>query len=385
MGFNVFDLSAKITLDTSEYENGLAEASNKTSGFSERLQSVGSAVSSTGSALTNSISRPLLEVGKNMLQAGMDYEAGMDEVAAISTDARDRIGELGDKAMEMATKTKFSTAESAEAYKYMAMAGWGADDMLNSLSAVMYLAGASGENLASTSDIVTDAMTAFGMAANENSKILKDGYMVEVSNAQRFTDVLAAASNNANTNVSMLGESFKYVAPIAGSMSYSVEDVAVALGLMANNGIKAEMGGTALRNILTNMANPTSNMAVAMDILGVSLEDDEGHMYSLMEVMKQLRAGFGGGQMNAKEFAESLSEIETAFENGETSEEEYADDGSDDGATVMELASASEEVLEKILSILKRGNTVEIKRVCGEMQIIEIQRKVKHRMTVTTR
>lgn len=330
---DVFDLFAKINLDTSEYDSGLTEASNRTSKFSESLQSIGSSVSNVGSSLTNNVSRPLLNIYGDMLQAGMDYEAGMDEVAAISGATGTEIDVLGKKAMEMAAKTKFSTAESAEAYKYMAMAGWETTDMLNALDAVMYLAGASGESLGATSDIVTDAMTAFGLAADKNSKVLKDGYLVEVSNAQRFTDVLAAASNNANTNVSMLGESFKFVAPVAGSMGYSIEDVAVALGLMANSGIKASMGGTALRTILTNLANPTDNMAAAMDALGVSLEDGEGDMYSLLDIMKQLRAGFGGGAVDSKEFADRMNELQTSFEDGTISEEEYTD-------AVEELATA---------------------------------------------
>lgn len=320
---NVFDLVAKITLDTSEYESGLSEASNKTSSFSDSMKSVGSSVSNVGSTLTEKISRPLLNIGKNLLQAGMDYEAGMDEVQAISGAAANEIKALGDEAMRMASQTKFSTAESAEAYKYMAMAGWKTNDMLNSLSAVMYLAGASGESLGATSDIVTDAMTAFGLAADGTSKVLKDGYMTEVSNAQRFTDVLAAASNNSNTNVSMLGESFKYVAPVAGAMGYSIEDVAIALGLMANSGVKASMSGTALRSILTNMASPTDKMYSAMQTLGVSLTDDEGKMYSLKEVLEQLRAGFGGGQMDAAEFANSMGEIQSALDDGTMSEEEY--------------------------------------------------------------
>lgn len=320
---DVFDLVAKLTLDTSDYENGLDDARDSADTFSSKLQAAGQVVSGVGTTLTNSISRPLLDIGKNILQAGMDYEAGMDEVAAISGATGAEIEALGAKAMEMAAQTKFSTAESAEAYKYMAMAGWETEDMLNALDAVMYLAGASGESLASTSDIVTDAMTAFRLAADGNSKVLKDGYEVEVSNAQRFTDVLAAASNNANTNVSMLGESFKFVASIAGQSGYTIEDTAIALGLMANTGVKASMGGTALRTILTNLLKPTDEISLAMYKLGISTKDENGEMLSLKEIMDDLRSSFAGGQIDMEAFQFHMEKYNEMLEEGVLSEEEY--------------------------------------------------------------
>lgn len=315
---DLFDLVARIRIDTEGFENGLNSASNS-------LKKTGESITNTGKTLAKNVTLPIAGIGAAIMKAGMDYQAGMDEVQAISGATGEDISALGDKAMEMAAKTKFSTAESAEAYKYMAMAGWKTEDMLNALDAVMYLAGASGESLATTSDIVTDAMTAFGLAADGTSTVIKNGVTKEVSNATRFTDVLAAASNNANTNVAMLGESFKFVAPVAGSMGYSIEDVAIALGLMANSGIKASMGGTALRSILTNLANPTDKMSAAMDALGVSLTDNEGNMYSLLEIMDKLRAGFGGGSMDSQEFTEKMGELQTSFEEGSISEKEYED------------------------------------------------------------
>lgn len=208
-------------------------------------------------------------------------------------------------------------------FNYMAMAGWKTEDMLGGIEGVMNLAAASGEELGTVSDIVTDAMTAFGLSASETSKVLKDGMEVEVPNTTRFVDALAAASNSSNTNVAMLGESFKYVAPIAGSLGYSVEDTAIALGLMANNGIKASSAGTALRNILTNMANPTEKMAAAMDTLGVSLEDSEGNVKPLMDVMKDLRKGFSGGQIDADKFAEAMTGLQNDLDEGKISQEAY--------------------------------------------------------------
>ena len=158
----------------------------------------------------------------------------------------------------MGATTAFSATESAQAMEYMAMAGWKTTDITNGLAGVMNLAAASGEDLATTSDIVTDAMTAFGMSADQSTY---------------FADVLAQTATNANTNVGMMGETFKYVAPLAGAMGYNIEDMSAAIGLMANAGIKGSQSGTSLRNIITNLASPTDKVAGAMDDLGISLTD----------------------------------------------------------------------------------------------------------------
>ena len=161
----------------------------------------------------------------------------------------------------------------------MAMAGWQPDQMISGISGIMNLAAASGESLASTSDIVTDALTAFGLKAEDSG---------------HFADVLAQASANANTNVGMLGESFKYVAPVAGAMNYSVEDVSLGLGLMANSSVKGSMAGTSLKTALANMAAPTDSMAAAMERYGISLTDDTGNMKTFKGVMDNLRSSLGG-------------------------------------------------------------------------------------------
>ena len=207
----------------------------------------------------------------------------------------------------------------------MAMAGWKTNDMLNGIEGVMNLAAASGEDLATTSDIVTDAMTAFGLSASGTTTVIKDGFSKEVANATHFADVLAQASSNSNTNVSMLGESFKYAAPVAGALGYSVEDTAIALGLMANSGIKASAGGTALRTMLTNLAKPTDTIADAMDYLGISLQNSDGSMKSLMGIMNDLRGSFGQCKMPMDEFQASLADIEARYASGELTEKKYND------------------------------------------------------------
>lgn len=207
------------------------------------------------------------------------FESMMSQVQAISGATGKEFDDLTAKAQEMGATTKFTATEAAQAFNYMAMAGWKPEQMTAGISGIMSLAAASGEDLASTSDIVTDALTAFGLKARD---------------AGHFSDVLAKASASSNTNVGMLGESFKYVAPVAGAMKYSVEDTSLALGLMANSSIKGSMAGTALKTSLANMAAPTNSMAEAMDKYGISLTDGSGNMKTLKGVMDNLRSSLGG-------------------------------------------------------------------------------------------
>lgn len=202
--------------------------------------------------ITGAITK-MKQLAEQTVQVGAAFDTEMSKVAAISGATGDELTALREKAKKMGASTQFSASEAASALEYMAMAGWKTDDMLAGISGVMNLAAASGEELASTSDIVTDAMTALGMGADE---------------AGHFADVLAAASSNANTNVSMLGESFKYVAPVAGSMGASAEDLSIALGLMANSGIKGTQAGNSLKNALVNLTKPTKAQAAAMQQLG---------------------------------------------------------------------------------------------------------------------
>lgn len=205
------------------------------------------------------------------------FQEQMSTVQAISGASGDDLAALGEKAREMGSTTSFTATEAAQALEYMAMAGWKTDEMLGGLEGVMHLAAASGESLASTSDIVTDALTAFGISASDSA---------------HFADVLAAASSNSNTNVSMMGETFKSAAPVAGALGYSIEDVALAVGLMANAGIKGDRAGTALRGTLTNLAKPSKQVAGYMEQLGVSLTDSSGQVRSLSDLMDLLRDRF---------------------------------------------------------------------------------------------
>lgn len=330
MAVNIGSAVAYLELDTSKFSKGFKTAYNDLKVFSDKsatagnkLRGLSSTFDSVGKSLTKTVTVPLVGIGTAAVKTAAQFDSHMSEVKAISSATGEQFTQLRNKAIEMGAKTKYSASESAQAFKYMAMAGWDTDDMLNSIAGVMNLAAASGEDLASVSDIVTDAMTAFGLSADGTTKVIKNGLTVEVSNATHFADVLAQASRKSNTNVAMMGETFKYVAPVAGALGYSVEDTAVAIGLMANSGIKASQAGTTLRTLLTNMAKPTDTMQSAMDYLGISLETTDGKMKSFSEVMQDLRKSFGQCKMPMDTFKKKLAEIEKQHESGEITEKKY--------------------------------------------------------------
>lgn len=249
--------------------------------------------------LLNLLKNPLLQAGAffgvslgltDTINTQKDFEAAMSQVQATSGADADEMERLTKKTEEMGATTKFTASDSAEAMNYMAMAGWKTEDMLDGITGIMNLAAAANEDLGTTSDIVTDALTAFGLSASDSG---------------HFADVLAQASANANTNVSMLGESFKYVAPVAGAMKYSVEDVSLALGLMANASVKGSQAGTSLKTSIANMAAPTDKMQGAMDKYGISLTKRNGEMKSFKEVLDMLRANLGGLSENEQTAAAS--------------------------------------------------------------------------------
>ncbi len=284
-----------------KYENGLKEANEKveklgseSSDTADDVKELGEKADSTASggisamtvALGNLVADGIKKAGselkdftKDVIQTGMDFEAAMSNVGAISGASSADLESLTAKAEEMGATTKFTAKESADAFQYMAMAGWKTEDMLGGIEGIMSLAAASGEDLATTSDIVTDALTAFGLTAEDSG---------------HFADVLAAASSNANTNVSMMGETFKYVAPIAGALNFSVEDTAEAIGLMANSGIKASQAGTSLRAILTAMTDTSEKAYSAFQELGVETINADGSMRGLNEILGDLRTSWQG-------------------------------------------------------------------------------------------
>ena len=280
---NLFELAAVIKLDVSKFKQGVKDATKSGEGLESTIGQKLAKAAKVGAAAVGAASTAVSALGGYMVKVGGDFDTAMSEVSAISGANGSELDALREKAKEMGAATKFSASESAEAFKYMSMAGWKTGDMLDGIEGIMNLAAASGENLGEVSDIVTDALTAFGLQASDSA---------------HFADVLAAASNNSNTNVSMLGGSFKYVAPVAGALGYSIEDVSVALGLMANSGIKAEQAGTSMRAMLTRLAKPTKDVQDAFTSLGIdaadAIQNADGTMKPLSETLDILRNKMSG-------------------------------------------------------------------------------------------
>ena len=277
--------------------------------------------------------------------AGSGFEAQMSTVQAISQASSGEMKQLKEVAAEMGRTTKFSATEAGKGLEYMAMAGWKTQEMVSGLPGVMYLAAASGEELGTVSDIVTDAMTAFGLQADQSA---------------RFADVLAQASSSSNTNVAMMGATFQYVAPVAGSFGYTIEDVATATGLMANAGIKGEKAGTAMRTMLTNLAKPTKQMRGYMNKLSLSLVDGTGKMKPFRQQLQELRQGFSG-----------LSEAERA---------EYAAGiaGKEGMSGLLAMVNASEADFTKLTAAIdnsagaaKKMSEVRLDNLAGDITILK--------------
>ena len=336
------------------------------SGFQKGISSIGE-IAQKGLKATSDILKgsmtAIAGLGGAAIKIGSDFESGMSKVSAIAgtvsnqdlpaivkkaeemglsftkgADATETaMNILSAKAKEMGSTTKFSATESAAAFEYMAMAGWKTEDMLDGISGIMNLAAASGEDLATTSDIVTDALTAFGMAAGD---------------AEHFSNILAQASSNANTNVGMMGETFKYVAPVAGALGYTAEDTALAIGLMANAGIKGSSAGTALRSMMSRLTKPTKEVQSAMNRLGISLTDDNGKMKSLNEVMTDLRNGFNGLSLAGQEAMSGLLAIVNASDDDFKKLERsiYNCDGA-----AARMAETMSDNLQGQITILKSG------------------------------
>lgn len=257
----------------------------------QKMEAVGNSIAGAGKKMMG-VTTVIGGVGVAAVKTAADFDSAMSQVAAVSGATGKDFDALRNKAREMGAKTKFSATEAAEAMNYMAMAGWKTEDMLSGIEGIMNLAAASGEDLATTSDIVTDALTAFGLSAKDSG---------------HFADILAAASSNANTNVSMMGETFKYCAPIAGALGFSAEDTAEAIGLMANVGIKSSQAGTALRTIMNNLAGDVKISGKAIGDVTIATTNADGSMRDLSDILADCRSAFGNLTESEKaQAAESL-------------------------------------------------------------------------------
>lgn len=280
-GVNTANLSAENERLAKTYDK-VKKSQEELAKVSAALEQNNAAISQTKTQLAGTLGT-LAALGGAIyagpVKKAAEFEAQMSTVKAISNASADDMKRLSEEAKHMGATTQFTAVEAGKALEYMAMAGWKTDQMLGGLPGIMNLAAASGEDLGQVSDIVTDALTAFNMTADQSG---------------RFADVLAQASSNANTNVSMMGSTFQKVAPVAGALGYSVEDMSLGIGLMANASIKAEVAGTSLKTALANMAKPTKQMQAYMDKYGISLTNADGSMKTFREVIDNLRSSLGG-------------------------------------------------------------------------------------------
>lgn len=276
-GFKRFQKEAQEATRVSNSSFG--RLGQKFNDIGPKLTSVGESMKSVGRSMSMYVTAPVVAGFGLAAKKSIDFDDSMRKVKATSGATGKEFNLLRDKALEMGAKTKFSASESADALNYMALAGWDTKEMMSGIDGVMQLAAASGEDLGQVSDIVTNSLTAFGMKAKDSG---------------HFADVLAQTSSKANTDVRGLGDAFKYAAPVAGALGYTVEDTSIAIGLMSNAGIKGEKAGTALRTMFTNLSSPTKAMKQQMDELGIAITDSNGEMLPMRDVMDQLRSKFRG-------------------------------------------------------------------------------------------
>ena len=298
LGQDKYDALQREIIETEQELRRLQEEAASTSVALSKIDQAGKKMETFGDSVTHAgqaimpASMAVAGLGAAAVKTAADFDAGMSKVAAISGATGEDLDALRDKAREMGAKTKFSASEAASAMEYMAMAGWKTEDMLGGIEGIMNLAAASGEDLATTSDIVTDALTAFGLTAQDSA---------------HFADILAAASSNANTNVAMMGETFKYCAPIAGALGFSAEDVAEAIGLMANAGIKSTQAGTALRTIMNNLSGEVKITGKALGEVTIATTNTDGSMRDLSDILADCRGAFS--QLSESEKAQAAEAL----------------------------------------------------------------------------
>lgn len=281
MAWDLGTIKASLKLDVANWNANLSTAaenlSSITSTNDNKLIALGSTITKVGNNIDNNLSKPIRNFGLSAIGTSIEFETAMARVQAISQGTDEDLARLTATAREMGATTVYSASDAADGLYYMALAGWTANESIDAIESVLKLAAVAELDLGKASDIVTDAMTAFGLSADQ---------------AGHFADVLAQAAANSNTTVEQLGEAFQYIAPVAGEFGFTIEDAALALGLFANQGIKSGQAGTTLRGILARLVDPTDDVRATMEALGIELFNTDGSMKSLREIIDVLRSGF---------------------------------------------------------------------------------------------
>lgn len=324
MATNLGTAIGYLTLDITGFTRGIDDATRQLdrmgTNSTSTLDKMGTAFTKTGTILTATVTAPIVGFGSSILREGTTFEEAMTQVKNVANLANSDIDEFrkavsslgfqmtetGDDAESMyktmynyainqGSETRYTAEEVAQALYYMGLAGWEAQDMMYGLRPVLDLAAATGEDLARVSDIVTDSMTAL---------------QVPVEDLASYTNVLAEMTRNSNTTLDQAGEAFKYVAPMAGSLGYTYQDLATAIGLFANVGVKGSQAGTGLRQALNSLTNPSEKALEAMDAYNISLYDGYGNAKSLADVMVLLRDRFQMGEDELESFNQSWKVFE---------------------------------------------------------------------------
>lgn len=358
----IVDTEGKLKSLESQLDQSKTKLQSVADGFEKagnKMKSVGDKVTGAGKTLTAGVTAPIVALGGLSVKTAADFESAMSRVGAVSGATGEDFQKLEKLARDMGATTQFSASEAADGLNFMAMAGYDTEQMISSLPGVLNLAAAGGTDLAIASDIVTDAMTGLGMGADETN---------------RFVDIMAATITKSNTNVEMMGETMKYVAPVAGALGINMEDLSVATGLMANAGIKGSQAGTALRAGLTRLVDPPRAAANVMDDLGISIQKNADGSINMAGMMEHLRDRLGGmdnaaqaaaistifGQeamagwasiVNASE--EDFNGLTEAIQNSDGRAEDIAKTMNDNlNGSLKELRSAMEEAAISIGEVL---------------------------------
>lgn len=357
MGMNISagTIMAYMDLDMSSFNNALDMAGEQLSGFASggvagALGSIGAAAETAGRALTMHITGKLLDVGQSALQVGMNFDASMSNVYGLMSSlnlTQMQMDALRDTAREMGATTKFSASEAADAMGYMALAGWDDAQVIAGIPGVLNLAAAANMDLAKASDIVTDTMTPFGLAAER---------------AGEAADVFAYAQANSNTTVEGLGEAMKYAAPTADAFGMSLQDTAAAMGVLANAGIKGSQGGTTLNAMLRDMKKNADNGRIAIGKTKVALTNADGSYRSYAAIIRDIDKATSSMTASQRDAAlgaifgdESLKGILATLKQGPDALDAMTEGMYACGGAAEDMAATMGDNLKGDLAILESG------------------------------
>ena len=274
MAQSVGEIKAKLTVDTQQFNQGMDQAKNKMTETSRSANLLETSMLAVGMAARAVGAAAVTAIGASVGIAA-SFEQSMARVQAVSGATDEQLSQLEDTARELGATTEFSAGQAAEGMSYLAMAGFEVNEIIESMPGVLNLASAAQIELGQSADIVSNIMTGFGMSANETD---------------RAVDVLVQTMRTANTDLPQLGGAMSYVAPIAASLGWTIEETAAAVGRMSDAGIQGQRAGTALRAALLSLANPVGQTAKAMDELGINITNAEGAMLPLPELIDEINS-----------------------------------------------------------------------------------------------